>query len=141
MEKISGGIAVDDRGSVSFVNRFDFAEVKRFYQVKNHRRGFVRSWHGHLQETKWVWVAKGTIKVGVCKLNKTGGIDSPEGFILSEHNPVLLKIPPGYANGFQTLTEDAVVIFYSSSSVEESSNDDLRLSYQIHADFWKEDFR
>ena len=29
----SGGISVDDRGSLSFVNDFDFAGIKRFYLV------------------------------------------------------------------------------------------------------------
>ena len=38
-----GGQAVDDRGTVSFVNDFDFNNVKRFYQVENHRRGFIRA--------------------------------------------------------------------------------------------------
>jgi dTDP-4-dehydrorhamnose 3,5-epimerase len=42
---INGGIAPDDRGSVRFVNDFDFAKVKRFYQVENHRAGFIRAWH------------------------------------------------------------------------------------------------
>ena len=30
---ISGGVAIDDRGSVTFVNDFDFLGVKIFYQV------------------------------------------------------------------------------------------------------------
>ena len=48
----SGDVAVDDRGEVSFVNDFDFEGVKRFYTVKNHRRGFVRAWHAHRREAK-----------------------------------------------------------------------------------------
>ena len=47
---INGGIAVDDRGSVRFVNEFDFKNVKEFYHVSNHRRGFIRAWHGHKKE-------------------------------------------------------------------------------------------
>ena len=42
-----GGISVDDRGSVRFVNEFQFQNVKRFYQVENHKSGFIRAWHGH----------------------------------------------------------------------------------------------
>ncbi len=34
---INGKIAVDDRGSLSFVNDFTFDRVKRFYLVNNHR--------------------------------------------------------------------------------------------------------
>jgi dTDP-4-dehydrorhamnose 3,5-epimerase len=36
---IQGAVVVDDRGSVSFVNDFDFAGVKRFYVVATGRRG------------------------------------------------------------------------------------------------------
>ena len=47
---LEGGLAVDDRGTVSFVNGFDFRGVKRFYTVTNHRAGFVRAWHAHRHE-------------------------------------------------------------------------------------------
>ena len=54
---IEGGLAVDDRGIVSFVNDFDFAGVKRFYMVSNHKAGFVRAWHAHKHEAKYVMAA------------------------------------------------------------------------------------
>ena len=47
---ISGGVAIDDRGSVTFVNDFDFLGVKRFYQVQNHRRGLLE--HGTVIKKK-----------------------------------------------------------------------------------------
>ena len=47
-----GGLAVDDRGQIAFVNDFDFESVKRFYIVSNHRTGFVRAWHAHRHEAK-----------------------------------------------------------------------------------------
>ena len=63
-----GGIAVDDRGSVRFVNDFNFENVKRFYQVENHRQGFIRAWHGHKKEGKYVYVATGTALIGVVNM-------------------------------------------------------------------------
>ena len=57
---ISGGLAVDDRGVVSFINDFNFSNVKRFYQVENHRQGFIRAWHGHKKEGKYVYVCQGS---------------------------------------------------------------------------------
>ena len=42
-EIIKGGVAVDDRGCVRFVNDFDFKDVKRFYQISNHEKGFIRA--------------------------------------------------------------------------------------------------
>ena len=40
---IPGGIAVDDRGALRFINDFAFEGVKRFYCVTNHRAGTVRA--------------------------------------------------------------------------------------------------
>ena len=54
VELINGGIAVDDRGQLSFVNDFDFKDVKRFYMVENHEKGFIRAWHGHKKDVKYV---------------------------------------------------------------------------------------
>ena len=71
INEIKGGVAVDDRGSVRFVNDFDFKNVKRFYQVSNHKEGFIRAWHGHEREGKYVYVAKGSALIGAVKLDGT----------------------------------------------------------------------
>ena len=39
---IEGGLAIDDRGEVGFINKFDMKDVRRFYTVSNHKTGFVR---------------------------------------------------------------------------------------------------
>jgi len=122
---VEGNLNVDNRGTVRFVNDFDFKNVKRFYQVENHRRGFIRAWHGHKIESKYMYVAKGSVLAGAVNL-ETEEIDK---FILSDVKPRVLWIPPNYANGFMTLTEDAVVIFFSSLTLEESKGDDLRFPY------------
>lgn len=64
-----GGLAVDDRGAVSFVNDFNFQDVKRFYVVENHKQGFVRAWHAHKKESKYVMVVKGSALIGAVKIN------------------------------------------------------------------------
>ena len=56
---INGGIAVDDRGEITFVNEFNFESVKRFYMVSNHKAGFVRAWHAHKREGKYVTAVAG----------------------------------------------------------------------------------
>jgi dTDP-4-dehydrorhamnose 3,5-epimerase len=38
----------------------------------------------------------------------------------------VLYIPAGYANGFMSLTDHAKAIFYSTATLEESLNDDIR---------------
>lgn len=136
---INGGLSIDDRGIVSFVNDFDFLGVKRFYSVENHRNGFIRAWHGHMMEAKYVYVVKGTALVGAVKISEEGG-SSPQKFILSERSPKVLYIPAGYANGFKTLEDETKIMFFSTKSLQESLNDDIRFPHDAW-DIWSEDFR
>ncbi len=136
---IEGGLAVDDRGSVSFVNDFDFAGVKRFYMVTNHRAGFVRAWHAHRREAKYVAVLQGAAIIGAVEIDNW---DTPSReskvyrYVLSARKPAVLYIPAGYANGFMSLTEDALLIFFSTASVEESRGDDVRYDAR-YWDIWQ----
>lgn len=126
---IEGGLAVDERGIVSFVNAFDFKGVKRFYTVSNHRVGFVRAWHAHRNEAKYVYVARGSALVAAVKIDtwERPSRDLPvERFVLSADRPSVLYVPEGYGNGFMSLTPDALLFFFSTSSLEESRGDDIR---------------
>ena len=152
---ISGGIAGDDRGFVRFVNDFDpmTAGIRRFYQVENHRAGFIRAWHGHVKEGKYVYVPRGAALIGAIKMNLEGmGLgeccpraeyvlcEEIQKFVLTGSIPKVLYIPPGYANGFKTLTDDAILMFFSTSTLEESKGDDIRFPYRLD-NFWTEDYR
>lgn len=132
---LAGDVAVDDRGEVGFVNDFAFAGVKRFYTVKNHRQGFVRAWHGHQRESKYVTVLEGAALVGAVKIDdwSSPSKDLPVSrYVLSAKRPKVLFIPAGYANGFMSLTQDARLVFFSTSTVAESMGDDIR----FHARYW-----
>jgi dTDP-4-dehydrorhamnose 3,5-epimerase len=85
---INGGLAVDDRGSVRFVNDFDFQNVKRFYQVENHRQGFIRAWHGHKKEGKYVYVVSGSALIGVVNMDTK----EVQKFVLSDKLPKVLDL-------------------------------------------------
>jgi dTDP-4-dehydrorhamnose 3,5-epimerase-like enzyme len=126
---INGGLAVDDRGQVTFINDFDFADVKRFYMVSNHKQGFVRAWHAHKKEAKYVLVVKGAAKVAAVAIDdwdKPSKDAEVKQFVLSEKKPTVLYIPAGYANGFMSLTDDAQIMFFSTSTLDESLDDDFR---------------
>ncbi len=124
-----GGLAVDDRGEVSFVNDFRFDGVKRFYLVANHGAGFVRAWHGHRREAKYVTVVQGSAVVAAVAVDdwvcpsKTLHVHR---YVLSARRPAVLHIPAGCANGFMSLTADARLMFFSTATVEESRGDDIR---------------
>jgi dTDP-4-dehydrorhamnose 3,5-epimerase-like enzyme len=126
---ITGDLAVDDRGVVRFVNDFDFAGVKRFYMVENHQAGFIRAWHAHRREGKYVLVVQGAAIVAAVKIEDWANPphDSPvHRYVLSAHKPAVLWIPRGYANGFKSLTADTKLILFSTSTLEESRGDDVR---------------
>jgi len=99
----TGDKFVDDRGILSFVNSFCFNNVKRFYQVENHNKNFIRAWHGHLKEGKYVYVCNGSALVGAVNIKNDENTISK--FVLSSDKPSILWIPPGYANGFMNLTD------------------------------------
>ncbi len=136
---ISGGLSVDDRGAVGFVNEFTFAGVKRFYTVSNHAAGCVRAWHAHRREAKHVTVLRGAAVVGAVKIDNW---DSPSPaapvrrFVLSAAQPAVLFIPAGYANGFMSLTADTLLGFFSTATIEESRADDIRYDARLW-DIWK----
>ena len=139
----TGDLAVDERGEVGFVNDFDFAGVKRFYTVKNHRLGFVRARHGHRREAKYVTVLEGSALVAAVKIDNWENPSSTAAFakyVLSAKKPKVLFIPAGYANGFMSLTEDARLIFFSTSTLSESAGDDVRFDAR-HWNIWNIDER
>lgn len=143
VEYIEGGLLVDDRGEVAFVNGFAFEGVKRFYTVSNHRVGFVRAWHGHKRAGKYVLVVKGAALVGAVAIDNW---DTPskaarvERFVLSAHKPALVCIPPGYANGAMTLTAGTKIMYFATDTLEETKQDDYRYDAK-YWDIWRVEAR
>ncbi|MBF0529740.1 MAG: dTDP-4-dehydrorhamnose 3,5-epimerase family protein [Deltaproteobacteria bacterium] len=126
---ITGGLAVDERGEVGFVNDFDPAGVKRFYTVANHRVGQIRAWLAHRYEAKFIFAVQGAALVGAVKIEdwehpaKDALIHR---HVLSAHQPAIFHIPAGYANGSMSLTPDAKLLYFSTATLNESRADDIR---------------
>lgn len=123
-----GGLAIDDRGEIAFVNDFRFEGIKRFYIMSSHFNGFVHAWHDHRHEAKYVTVAHGAAIIATVAIDNREQPSKDVGihrYILSAQKPAMLYIPPGYANGFMTLTTDTKVIHFSTSTLDESHNDEI----------------
>jgi len=132
---IEGGLVVDERGQLTFVNDFDFKGVKRFYMVENFSTDTIRAFHGHRKESKYAFVTAGSallVAVEIDDFAKPSKDSKVHRFILSAKKPSILYIPPGYANGFKVLEKDTKIIFFSTLSLEESKKDDYRFPY----DYW-----
>ena len=129
---IAGGLAVDDRGKLQFCNDFDMASVRRFYVVSNHAPKFVRAWHGHKIEEKYVYVASGAALVCAVQIDDWQA-PPPDleisRFVLAEEKPGVLRVPGGFAHGYMTLRPDTRVIFFSTAALGESLDDDFRFPF------------
>ena len=126
---IEGGLHVDDRGEILFANDFHFDGIKRFYVVSNHRAGVVRAWMGHRREAKYVTVVQGAALVAALAIDDWENPSKDARiyrYTLSAHKPFILYIPPGYANGSMSLTQDAKLIYFSTLTLEDSLGDDIR---------------
>jgi len=139
MEIFKGGRAIDDRGELKFIDNFDFSKagIKRFYHTENHCRGVIRAWHGHKIEEKYVYVVRGTALFGTVNMEDT---TKQEKFVLSARDPKILHIPSGYYNGFMSLEEDTIVLYYSTLLLPEAIKDDYRQPWDMWNP-WHVDYR
>lgn len=132
---IKGGIAVDDRGTLTFINDFNFKNVKRFYQVNNFSTNIIRAFHGHRNEAKYVFVPNGSILINTIPLHeleeKKELASNINRFVLSSINPSILYIPENYSHGFKALQNNTNIIFFSTSTLEDSKDDDIRHPFDI----------
>lgn len=131
---INGGIHHDERGEICFVNDFTFPDIKRFYVIKNHSIKIIRGWIGHKIEKKYFFAVKGSFIICAVKIDDWKNPSKylkPEKFTISEQNPQILFIPPGYANGVRALQDDSILTVYSNLSLPESAADTYRFNVSL----------
>ncbi len=126
----------DDRGeftNLAFETANDVT-FKRSYIISNNRPGVVRAFHGHKKEGKLFYVPQGAFKFIVMDMESNEWKE----YALSSATPKRLYVPPGYYNGFVSLTQDALLVTYSTSKMEDSVNDDFRLPYDaLGTEVWE----
>lgn len=133
---LEGGVYKDDRGSVLYINGFDFKNVKRFYLISSNKIGQFRGWHGHKKEAKYVFVSSGKARVGLVKIDnwvKPSREAKVHVYELDANNPSILFVPAGFANGSISKTKDTRIIFYSTLALADSKKDDIRFPEE----YWK----
>lgn len=126
---IQGACHLDERGSVSFVNGFDFKGVDRFYWIEASQSGLPRGWVGHQRDHKWFSVVRGEVLVAVVRPDQWQNPrpDLPvERYVLSAANPQVLHVPPGHATGSVHLTPEAILMIFSSGKIEDAQSDNFR---------------
>lgn len=134
---INVNISYDDRGDIVHCNEFNFIQnkIKRFYQITNNNINFVRAWHGHKKEEKFLFVLKGAFKICAVKIdnwkNPSKKLTAKE-FVINANSPKILNIPGGYAHGTQNLKAGSKLLVFSTFSLQQSINDD----YRFKSDLW-----
>lgn len=100
---------------------YSFKQVNTSFSKK----GTIRGLHYQLppsEQGKLVYVIKGKVfdvAVDIRKSSKNFG--KYFSFELSEDNPTLLWIPPGYAHGFQAL-EDTIFLYFVTNEYDKSKD-------------------
>jgi dTDP-4-dehydrorhamnose 3,5-epimerase-like enzyme len=128
---IDGGMHVDARGVVTHVNEFDFKGVDRFYTIRSHRPFEPRGWVGHRRDQKWFSAIQGTVLLAVVEPDRweSPARDLPvHRYVLSGVKPQVLQVPAGYATGSVALSEDAILMIFSSGTIEDAKTDDYRFA-------------
>ena len=126
---IQGGKHVDHRGTLSFVNGFDFDGLQRFYILENDHCQVIRAWQGHKRETKYFYVSRGRFLISLVapdNWEKPSRDLSVLHYEIGADDSQILKVPGGHANGFQAMEEPSQVIVFSDSNLEESGRDNFR---------------
>ena len=128
-----GKIFADDRGYfLPFIDNKE-VDVRRIYSVVNPVRGTIRGFHLHKMEWKYFTIVKGSAKF--VAINP----DKPEEkyiFVGSQRKPVIISIPPGYANGWMSLEDNTILMCASTATTEESLADDKRFDPHTWGDVW-----
>lgn len=134
----TGGKFTNEKGTIKFVNDFKLSKYKRFYAIEMPKKKIIRAFHGHIKESKAVYVASGSVLLNYVKLtdkinpSKKAKVNK---IILKSESPQIVLIPKGFANGIMSLEKNTQVIFFSDKTVNESEKDDYRFS----EDYWGEE--
>ena len=126
---IAGGFHEDRRGRVSFINEFDATAVRRCYWIQHPTTDTVRAWQGHRLETKWFVCTRGGFEV---RLIEPDNWETPSKqlpvtvFSLTEKQPGVLWVPPGFVTGFRATKNHSTLMVYSDVALEASVSDDYR---------------
>ncbi|CAM3672134.1 WxcM-like domain-containing protein [Flavobacterium chungbukense] len=132
---IQGGNFADHRGSITFVNDFDFSDIERFYIISNSKENPLRAWQGHKLDAKNFYCLTGSFKVHFIKIDNWENPSKDliiETILVSEFDSKIVHIPAGYANAIESLEENSKLMSFSTLPLTNVSEDDVRYP----ADYW-----
>lgn len=127
--RIPGEIHQDERGSLAFVNAFDLEKYRRFYIISPENKSIVRAWQGHQQEAKAFYCLQGAFVIAAVRIDNWASPSAelkPVVFKLSDKKSQILFIPPGYATGIKSNTNQSKLLVFTDRTLPQSRADDFR---------------
>jgi len=118
---IKGNIYEDRLGKIRHTNDFKLKNVCRFYTIEHIDTKSIRAWQGHQVEAKYFVPIRGSFVVAWVKIDN---FNNPSTELKAEHNilnqdePLVLHIPPGYANGLRALKPNSIIGVFSDMENE-----------------------
>ena len=123
-------VICDERGRLGEIMRADDKWFEKFGQVyfTTTYPGIVKAWHYHKKQTDHFYVAKGLVKIALYddrKESKTYGVVNQ--IYLGEHQPGMVKIPPGIQHGWMCVgKKEAYIINVVSEMYNRQEPDEFR---------------
>lgn len=121
----------DERGRLMEMLRSDDELFKGFGQVymTTAYPGVVKAWHYHKKQWDHFVCVRGMMKVVLYdSREKSSTLGEVNEFIIGEHNPVLVQIPPLVYHGFKCVSEyEAIVINTPTELYEYDDPDEFRV--------------
>jgi dTDP-4-dehydrorhamnose 3,5-epimerase len=103
----------DERGRLMEILRKDdphYLPIAQVYMTTNYP-GVVKAWHYHKKQSDQMTCVKGMVKVVLYDARENsptkGEINE---FFVGEHNPMLIRIPPGVLHGWKCISEGESVV-------------------------------
>lgn len=121
----------DERGRLMEILRSDDEIFEKFGQVylTTAYPGVVKAWHYHNEQTDHFTCVRGMMKVVLYDARKEsptmGEINE---FFIGDHNPLMVKIPPGVFHGFKCISEsEAIIINVPTTTYNYENPDEYRI--------------
>lgn len=133
---IQGGNFSDHRGTISYVNDFNFKDIQRFYIISNSDENPIRAWQGHKLDAKNFYCINGSFKIHFVKIDDWQNPSKDlniETIIVSASESKIVYIPAGYANAIESLETNSKLISFSTLPLANVNDDDVRYA----SDYWK----
>jgi len=132
---IQGGNFSDHRGTISYVNDFDFKGIERFYIISNSDENPIRAWQGHKLDSKNFYCLNGSFKIHFIKIDNWENPSQDlviETVMVSESDSKIVHVPAGYANAIESLETNSKLISFSTLPLVNVKEDDVRYP----SDYW-----